>query len=72
MKPAAVHTGLAPALPQQRQSGLARAYAAHPKRFVCGLPQPADGQIANDLPVGGLAPTHCDALETARGYAVFG
>ncbi len=40
MTPAAVHTGLAPALHQQRQSVLAMAYAAHPERFVCGLPQP--------------------------------
>jgi putative transposase len=40
MTPAAVHTGLAPALHQQRQSVLAMAYAAHPERFGCGLPKP--------------------------------
>jgi putative transposase len=40
MTPAAVHTGLAPALHQQRQGVLAAAYAAHPERFVRGQPQP--------------------------------
>ena len=40
MTPAAVHTGLAPALHQQRQVVLAAAYAAHSDRFVRGLPQP--------------------------------
>jgi len=40
MTPAAVHTGLAPALQQQRQSVLAAAYVAHPERFVLGMPQP--------------------------------
>jgi putative transposase len=40
MTPAAVHTGLAPQLHQQRQGVLAAAYAAHPERFVRGLPQP--------------------------------
>jgi hypothetical protein len=37
---AAVHTGEAPQLHQQRQVVLAAAYAAHRERFVCGLPQP--------------------------------
>lgn len=40
MTPAAVHTGQAPALFQGRQQVLAVAYAAHPERFVRGLPQP--------------------------------
>ncbi len=40
MTPAAVHTGQAPALCQVRQQVLAAAYAAHPERFVRGLPQP--------------------------------
>lgn len=40
MTPAAVHTGLAPQLHQQRQAVLAAAFAAHPERFVHGLPQP--------------------------------
>jgi putative transposase len=40
MTPAAVHTGLATALHQQRQGVLATAYAAHPERFVCGPPKP--------------------------------
>jgi putative transposase len=40
MTPAAVHTGLAAALHQQRQAVLAMAYAAHPERFVLGRPQP--------------------------------
>jgi putative transposase len=40
MTPAAVHTGLAPRLHQQRQGVLAAAYAAHPERFVRGQPQP--------------------------------
>ena len=40
MTPAAVHTGLASGLHQQRQDVLAAAYAAHPERFVRGLPQP--------------------------------
>lgn len=40
MTPAAVHTGLAPALYQRRQAVLAAAYVAHPERFVRGLPQP--------------------------------
>jgi hypothetical protein len=38
--PAAVHTGEAPQLHQQRQMFLAAAFAAHPERFVRGLPQP--------------------------------
>ena len=40
MTPAAVHFGLAPHLHAQRQRVLAEAYAAHPERFVRGLPQP--------------------------------
>lgn len=40
MTPAAVHTGRAPQLHQQRQAVLATAFAAHPERFVRGLPQP--------------------------------
>ncbi len=40
MTPAMVHYGLAPHLHQQRQQVLAQAYAAHPERFVKGLPQP--------------------------------
>jgi putative transposase len=40
MTPVAVHTGRALQLHQQRQGVLAAAYAAHPERFVRGLPQP--------------------------------
>ena len=40
MTPAAVHTGLAPALHQQRLRVLTAAYAAHPERFVHGQPHP--------------------------------
>jgi putative transposase len=40
MTPAAVHTGQAAQLHQLRQIVLAQAYAAHPERFVKGLPQP--------------------------------
>jgi len=40
MTPAAVHFGQAPALFLGRQQVLAAAYAAHPERFVQGLPQP--------------------------------
>jgi putative transposase len=40
MTPAAMHFGLAGPLHQQRQLVLAQAYAAHPERFVKGLPQP--------------------------------
>ena len=40
MTPAAMHFGLAEPLHQQRQQVLAQAYAAHPERFVKGLPQP--------------------------------
>ncbi len=40
MTPAAVHFGQAPALFLGRQQVLATAYAAHPERFVRGVPQP--------------------------------
>lgn len=40
MTPAAVHFGQAPALFRARQQVLAAAYAAHPQRFVRGLPLP--------------------------------
>jgi putative transposase len=40
MTPAMVHYGLAPQIHQQQQQVLACAYAAHPERFVKGLPQP--------------------------------
>jgi putative transposase len=40
MTPAAVHTGQAALLHQQRQHVLTAAYAAHPERFVKGRPQP--------------------------------
>lgn len=40
MTPATVHFGLAPQIHQQRQQVLTQAYAAHPERFVKGLPQP--------------------------------
>ena len=40
MTPAAEHFGQAPALLLQRQRVLHLAYAAHPERFVKGLPQP--------------------------------
>jgi putative transposase len=40
MTPAAVHYGQAATLIAQRQAVLKRAYAAHPERFVKGLPKP--------------------------------
>jgi putative transposase len=40
MTPAAVHSGQAAHLWQNRQAVLQHAYAAHPERFVKGLPQP--------------------------------
>jgi putative transposase len=40
MTPAAVHSGQAAQLWQNRQSVLQHAYAAHPERFVKGLPKP--------------------------------
>src|SRR5574341_1138145 len=40
MTPAAVHDGQAAQLWQNRQTVLQRAYAAHPERFVKGLPKP--------------------------------
>lgn len=40
MTPAAVHLGQAPALHQDRQRVLQVAHAAHPERFVKGVPQP--------------------------------
>ena len=40
MTPASVHYGQAQQLFQDRQSVLQQAYAAHPERFVKGLPVP--------------------------------
>jgi putative transposase len=40
MTPVAVHTGQAGALHEQRRQALAAAHAAHPERFVRGVPQP--------------------------------
>lgn len=40
MTPAAVHSGDAARLFAQRQQALQQAYAAHPERFVKGLPTP--------------------------------
>ena len=40
LTPAAVHTGQADTLRQQRQAVLQQAFAAHPERFVRGVPQP--------------------------------
>jgi len=40
MTPGAVHYGQAPQLWAQRQQVLHQAYAAHPERFVKGLPHP--------------------------------
>jgi hypothetical protein len=40
MTPAAVHWGLEQQLTLQRQQVLQAAYAAHPERFVNGLPNP--------------------------------
>jgi len=40
MTPATVHYGLAEAVRQERARVLAAAYAAHPERFVKGLPKP--------------------------------
>ena len=41
LTPAVVHYGLADGVRDQRQRVLAAAYAAHPERFVRGVPQPA-------------------------------
>jgi putative transposase len=41
MTPAMVHDGFAEGVRDQRQVVLAAAYAAHPERFVGGMPQPA-------------------------------
>ena len=40
MTPAMVHYGQAPQVQSQRQQVLAAAFAAHPERFVRGLPTP--------------------------------
>ncbi len=40
MTPADVHSGLAEHRVAARATVLAAAYAAHPERFLCGLPQP--------------------------------
>ena len=48
LTPATVHDGLGEGVRDQRQQVLAAAYAAHPERFVRGVPQPAP------LPQGGL------------------
>jgi putative transposase len=41
LTPAVVHSRLAEGVRDQRQRVLAAAYAAHPERFVRGVPQPA-------------------------------
>ena len=41
LTPAMVHHGVAEAVRAQRTTVLAAAYAAHPERFVGGVPQPA-------------------------------
>jgi putative transposase len=41
LTPALVHDHLAEGVRDQRQRVLAAAYAAHPERFVRGVPQPA-------------------------------
>ena len=41
LTPAMVHYGVAEGVRNQRQEVLAAAYAAHPERFVRGVPQPA-------------------------------
>lgn len=41
LTPAAVHTGRAESVRQQRQVILERAFQAHPERFVNGMPEPA-------------------------------
>lgn len=41
MAPALVHYGQAPAVQLKRQQILQRAYAAHPERFIRGLPTPS-------------------------------
>lgn len=67
MTPAAVHYGQAAQLWQQRQVVLQQAYAAHPQRFVNGLPHPpalptavwinppAETRIAEALPSAGAS-----------------
>jgi putative transposase len=40
MTPACVHYGRAEQIHEQRARVLAAAYAAHPERFVHGVPQP--------------------------------
>lgn len=42
MTPAAVHSGRAEKLRERRAHVLAAAYAAHPERFVRGVPQPPE------------------------------
>ena len=42
MTPHDVHYGLAEERRCRRQEVMARAYAAHPERFVRGMPRPAD------------------------------
>ena len=42
MTPATVHYGQAPKVKAHRQRVLTAAYAAHPERFVRGLPTPPD------------------------------
>lgn len=64
MTPAAVHTGQAPALFQGRQQVLAAAYAAHPERFVRGLPQPP--ALPTEVWINPLEPdpkARCDTTE---------
>jgi putative transposase len=46
MTPAAVHYGRAATLTAQRQATLKSAYAAHPERFVKGLPKPPQVPVA--------------------------
>jgi putative transposase len=41
LTPAMVHSGIAETVRDQRTTVLAAAYAAHPERFVRGVPQPA-------------------------------
>ena len=42
LTPAVVHYGLAEGVRERRKTVLAAVYAAHPERFVNGLPQPAE------------------------------
>jgi len=61
LTPTVVHYGLAEGVRAKRQQVLAAAFAAHPERFVKGLPQPADLPGAAWINPPERKPTHQDA-----------